>query len=183
MLKYILIFGSIRFLIELIIHQFFYQTGWIHEPWSGSVLFLWGLFFTVIYAVGIIFYYKKHSQGLKDMPHLFVLVAGTIIFSEFLSSFYDAWFSLYYDPDFSMRYVENLKQKFPEYAKGQGYSQEEINAFYKEQIPAMIKEAKKQVTYWDLLKERIKAGGVQSFFIGGMLAFILRDRKSEMGLK
>ncbi len=183
MLKYILIFGSLRFVFETLFHFIFYSTGYIFEPWSGSVIFLWSLFFTVIYAVGIVFYYKKNSDGLKDMPHLFVLIAGTIMFSEILSSFYDAWFSLYYAPDFAMQYVEILKEKFPEYAKRQGYTQEEIQNFYKEQIPAMIKEAKKPVTYWDLLKGRLKSGGVQSFFIGGMLGFVLRDRKSELGLK
>ena len=176
MIKFILLFGVIRFIIDVAVHQGFYHSKYIYEPRSGTIIFMLQMFLTIMFVIFSVMIFKKKYDGYKDFGHLFILIFGFLVFSEILGIFYDYWFHYYYDPDFLVRYIEIFKHKFPEYGRRLGYTEQEIKEFFKNEYPKMVETAKKTPTYMEIIKGRLISGTIQGFFIGGIIGFIMRDK-------
>ncbi len=160
---------------EILIHQIFYQSGYIFSTWSGYVIFIVMLFVYLIVMATLILVYKRWVDYPLDAAKIFFYCSTWLILARVSLTTYDYFFHNYQAPTFYYDYAVYILKVFPRFAKERGYTKEEIQTQIK-RLKQQVEAAKQfDSSFLSLLWMRFRSSLIPATVIGVILGMLLRD--------
>ena len=160
---------------EIVMHQIFYQSGYIFSTWSGYIIFMVLLFVYLIVMATLVLLYKRWVDYPLDAAKIFFYCSTWLIIARVSLTAYDYFFHNYQAPTFYHDYAVYILKEFPRFAKKHGYTKEEIQAQMK-RLKQQVEVAKQfDTSFLSLLWIRFRSSLIPATVIGVILGLLLRD--------